>query len=883
MKLMQMPLVMVRENSVRTDKLKEMQASETIRLLKEYREKSKNIESCAEAATEEIEHYVKAHYDAMPEDCKKLIELKRNIFNKRYSKTGKFKELIERHSQLTKTKDCLEDILQLIEMKPLIEKTLEEECEKSRSVLWNIWKEEADIKCSLLHFDENLSMKLGKYLEKEPKDHNMKLKKLDGTLLKLYTRATLKPSPFSTLCRVKMLMENENKKENVSVHKEKCIQINYVHVFRLWEYVSRVPEVAKRLSYKVNYSIRKEEDGYSVSKLIDVPDENGKIYNGRTMLFRMPESEMMNRLYALRGRGQCSYSYEDLHRQMGVGEEFQDMFQMLLDRKLIYCVQRPEENSFDIIGDFLKNLKKWQIEDIPCVQQLAQTWMSVQKQLKEMEQSSDWEKRRSLYEEVHREIGELYKAYGHEKWCDKNVIYEDYIQPEIETTDRKLSEKEKKVMELLCSLNLLFDVNVRTQTQFGKQFYDKYGDSKVHTSNGTLISEMIHAGQKYNYLWENNMEVSKKEGNAPLNDCLDDLKSELLTYIRQKLQSEKQDVIKLDMNYLEELAERIPEEIKRRKRSFDFFLQFGEDSIIINNIYTGYSMYYSRFLQYFPKLWEMKGYRTYMDALFNRGEKICDMRIASGFNGNIRPKLSDYELILPSQDETEDVSMIDYRDCHYLFDPDEQRVKLYHDRIGVFTTLSLGSLMPLYLPGITGILHSIFTNSLAFKDLNKLAQTDKSPVVYMPRICIGNVVINRRSWMVNGAFFTELLAEDGDFTKDFCNLNERIEELGMPAAVFVRKNMNKEMADVFLGNSENKKLDMTMRKPQFIDFHNPLLVKLFLHMFAGEDDLVIEEAYPDYTDIDTNVCEAVYEFSMVKEGGSRIDEGKETENSLLCR
>ena len=287
MKLMQMPLVMVRENSVRTDKLKEMQASETIRLLKEYREKSKNIESCAEAATEEIEHYVKAHYDAMPEDCKKLIELKRNIFNKRYSKTGKFKELIKRHSQLAKTKDCLEDILQLIEMKPLIEKTLEEECEKSRSVLWNIWKEEADIKCSLLHFDENLSMKLGKYLEKEPKDHNMKLKKLDGTLLKLYTRATLKPSPFSTLCRVKMLMENENKKENVSVHKEKRIQINYVHVFRLWEYVSRVPEVAKRLSYKVNYSIRKEEDGYSVSKLIDVPDEvKEKIRTNAVAVFR---------------------------------------------------------------------------------------------------------------------------------------------------------------------------------------------------------------------------------------------------------------------------------------------------------------------------------------------------------------------------------------------------------------------------------------------------------------------------------------------------------------------------------------------------------------------------------------------------------------------
>lgn len=882
MNLVQMPLVMVRENSVKTDKLKKMQASETIRLLKEYREKNKKIEEFIDVVTDEIEHYVKIYYDTMSDDCKKLIELKRNIFNKRYNKTMKYKELVDRHPLLTSTKFCLDEIIQLMEIKVLIKKNLEEECDKSRTVLWNIWKEEADMKCSLLHFDENLSMKLGKYLEKNPKQHNMKLKKLDGTLLKLYTRAALKPSPFSTLCKVKMLMGDRENENNIECHPEKKIQINYVHIFRLWEYVSRVPEVAEQLNYKVNYSIRKEEKGYSVSKMTDVPDENGKIYNGRTMLFRMPESEMMDRLYALRGRGQCTYSYEELRKKMGMGKEFPEMFQMLLDKKLIYCVEKPEENSFDIIGDFLKNLKKWKVENIPCVQKLAKTLIIVQQKLKLMEQSNDWTKRSSLYEAVHHEIGELYKAYGHEKWCDKNVIYEDYIQPEIQTINRKLSDKEKKVMELFCSLNLLFDVNVRTQTEFARQFYGKYGNNKVHTSNGTLISEMIHAGQKYNYLWENNMKISKNTDNAPINICLDELKAELLTYINQKMKNGNKDVIELDRKYLEDIIKRIPQEVKRRKRSFEFFLQFADNNIVINNIYTGYSMYFSRFLQYYPKLWEMEEYRKYMNLLFNRGEKICDMRIASGFNGNIRPELSDYELILPSQSETEDASTIDYRDCYYIYDTNEQRVKLYHDKIGTFTTLSLGSLMPLYLPGITGILHSIFTNSLAFKDLNKLAETDENPVVYMPRICIENVVICRKSWMLNGNLFAELLSEDGDFTKDFCQVNEMVLRLGMPSAVFVRKNMNKQMTEVFLGNGENRKLDMTMRKPQFIDFHNPLLVKLFIHMFAGDGELIIEEAYPDYTGSDTNVREAVYEFSMVEEGVSKADESEETQDSLLC-
>ncbi len=244
MNLIQLPLVMIRENSVRTGKLREMQASETMRLLKEYRKKCKEIEASIDTVTEEMEYFVKAYYDIMPDDCKKIIELKRNLFNKRYHKAKKYKELVEKHPKLEKTKCFMSEILQLIEMKPIIENKLGEEYERGRSVLWNIWKEEKDMQCSLIHFDENLGIKLAQYLEKEPQSHNMKLKKMDGTLLKLYTRATLKPSPFSTLCRVKMLVNGKGEEKPISVHYEKIIQINYVHIFRLWEYISKMPEVS---------------------------------------------------------------------------------------------------------------------------------------------------------------------------------------------------------------------------------------------------------------------------------------------------------------------------------------------------------------------------------------------------------------------------------------------------------------------------------------------------------------------------------------------------------------------------------------------------------------------------------------------------------------
>ncbi len=81
--------------------------------------------------------------------------------------------------------------------------------------------------------------------------------------------------------------------------------------------------------------------------------------------------------------------------------------------------------------------------------------------------------------------------------------------------------------------------------------------------------------------------------------------------------------------------------------------------------------------------------------------------------------------------------------------------------------------------------------------------------------------------------------------------------------MFIRKDLHKDMADIFLGKADGKNLDMAARKPQSIDFHNPLSVLLLVKMCSDGHDFILEEAYPDYSNADCNVQEGVYELSCV--------------------
>jgi hypothetical protein len=606
--------------------------------------------------------------------------------------------------------------------------------------------------------------------------------------------------------------------------------------------------------------MRKDGNSYSVSKLIDMPEENGKLFEGKTILVRIPESEVLNRLNELRG-SKSIYSYDELTEKLGVGGN-KDVIPYLVEKKLVDSVEKLDEIPKGIIPSFINKMSEWGLDDIERVKEIISVLEKINRSLKSAASEDDWEKRKEFLTEIRQYLDDIYKSFGRDKWCEKNLIYEDYLSREISKTDFTVSEENRKTIELLSELNLLFDVNARTQCMFAKKFVSKYGNESVHTSDPTLISRIIDSNKNYNYMWDNNMLVKSSDDDPEIVKRMDALKARVIDYLRTQVSGCDSCCLKLDTEFFKGIVNEIPEEIKNRKKSFDFFLQQTEDGLVINNVYSGYMMYYSRFLQYFPDLWNSEQFKGYLDTVFNGDEKICDMRIASGFNGNIRPQITEYELILPSHQKTHETS-IDYRECYYKYDESEKRVKLHHDSIGDFTTISMGSLMPLYLPGITGLLNSIFVNSLAFKDINKLEIKKGEEIVHFPRVYIDDIVICRQSWRIPNATFELIAGGAEDACELFCNINRWIRENNIPSKVFVRKDLQKDMSEIFLGKADGKNLDMAARKPQFIDFCNPLSIQLLVKMCSDGHDFIVEEAYPDYSSDDCYVREGVYELSCV--------------------
>lgn len=859
MKYVELPLLMVRENSVNTGELYKMQADKTISAYFDYLKKTEIFNASSETVTDEIERCVKKYYDDNQADCKKLIELKREIFNKRYGRFDKYKYLLDKYEGLDETKDYFRKYEMLVKMRDDIKAFYEEEYIRARQILWDEWNGRSNLTCGLINYEENLFNKLKDYLAKPSSDHNNKIKKLDNTLLKIYTRAVLKPSPFSTFCGIRMELDDIGTAGS-EFRKESVIQINYVHVLRIWEMLSRSDEVKKRLHYRANYSMRKDGNSYSVSKLIDMPEENGKLFEGKTILVRIPESELLNKLNELRS-SKGTYSYDELLEKLGASGN-EEVIPYLVEKKLVDCVEKLDEIPKGIFPSFIRKMSEWGLDDIERVKEVISALDKIDTDLKSAASEEHWERRKDLLTEIRQDLDEIYKSFGRDKWCDKNLIYEDYLSHEIGKKDFVISEDNRKTFELLSQLNLLFDVNVRTQTMFGEKFVSKYGSESVHTSDPTLISRIIESNKNYNYMWDNNMLVKSKEDDPEIVKQMDALKAQVIDYLRTRISESKTEILKLDTQFLNDIADKIPDAIKKRKKSFDFFIQETKDGLAINNVYSGYMMYYSRFLQYFPELWNGKEFRDYLDTVFNGEEKVCDMRIASGFNGNIRPQITKYELILPSQQKIHETS-IDYRECYYKYDESEKRVKLHHDSIGDFTTISMGSLMPLYLPGITGLLHSIFVNSLAFKDINKLEIESSDEMVHFPRVYIDDIVICRQSWRIHNATFEQIVGSSADACELFCNINKWISERNIPSKVFVRKDLQKDMSDIFLGKADGKNLDMAARKPQFIDFCNPLSIQLLVKMCSDGHDFIVEEAYPDYSGKDTYVREGVYELSCV--------------------
>ncbi|MEO1367402.1 MAG: lantibiotic dehydratase, partial [Acidobacteriota bacterium] len=287
--------------------------------------------------------------------------------------------------------------------------------------------------------------------------------------------------------------------------------------------------------------------------------------------------------------------------------------------------------------------------------------------------------------------------------------------------------------------------------------------------------------------------------------------------------------------------------------------------------FPGYGKMFSRFLYLFPESFE-EALRASNNSLTT--DVLAELGDDANFNANLHPQLLPAEISYPIGEGRGQGESISTADLVVVKDPvDPHGLALRHEATGkrVFPVdlgfLSLRLRPPLYrlLAALTPAPSFGLPAPEAPKPRADSQTLDGTPgVKRRPRVYLGrHLVLHRRSWLVPASHFPHRITSESDAA-----YFERIErwrrQHEIPSEVYVRIHDpvrrrtpparhqeaeamdDKEQAE--LANREEKAASKRRgsMKPQYIDFHCPLLLDLFAHMAPPNQEftLILEERLP---------------------------------------
>ena len=330
----------------------------------------------------------------------------------------------------------------------------------------------------------------------------------------------------------------------------------------------------------------------------------------------------------------------------------------------------------------------------------------------------------------------------------------------------------------------------------------------------------------------------------------------------------------LDEDFVATVGGALPEPAELEPRSF--FLQVADDGTdqlaVVNRIYSGLTLLFSRFAHCFPDAGPeglTAGLRRYLAGIQPAGCVFAEL--TGGYdttNLNLHPQVTPYELVCPGDVSSRPPGeQIPVADLVIAEDEESGRPVLRSRRLGVrVIPVYLGFLMPFALPEVQRVLLTFSCNSMAMVDLwgGVVGTPGDEVITRLPRIRLGNVILQRQHWRVSPALLPA--RQDGMTDADrFLSWRRWRRENGLPERVFVSS--AEPSGEDRAGDVEGAPLT----KPQHIDFGSHFSLTLLdsvLRSAAG--GLVMTEMLPDLNQLwfrsgdDRYVTELTLELDGVK-------------------
>ena len=702
------------------------------------------------------------------------------------------------------------------------------EClDRNRDAMRSFFADNPYVLRTLPLINKDFIFKLNKYLNVPVKQHNADIRKLDHQLIRLFTRATMKTSPFSFLTST-CLFDLENGEQGKSEGLRSLCEANNYIIKAIYDFIIEKPHFASQVDYRLNAH---QDYGECYIFLYQRDYEKGKVYKTVDGTVRMSKKGIVELIAEQFGNRVFSFD-ELLHIFTENGVDADKAKEIIHQKLIMNHILTPhlsiDDTKEDIFREFERKTSALTDDETGTLEKVRCRIREYETLIRQFT-GADWRDRFTAVERMDRLVTEIEEILDR-KFVHNILLYEDsvYEKPRKPITAEDITGTE---LDKLQKYFRIFDQGILSYVLFSEMFLEKYGDTRIPADDLDVYKLFVEASSKLTNVWKDNFsEISFNTGEKIR--TISGLKKEMYARIQSSKDRKEPQDLKV---FIDEATEKYPEIFNTDIDSATFFLQKAEEAgeLIINKVYKGQLLFFTRFL----KLFDADRSKINDYSRYSFGPNPAEITESFGFNANVHGKIFDRRLVLNLTDQN-DPTEADVRigDCYFYYDREKKLVKLGHDALGEVNGAYLGSLaynlMPIPLRTINGMQPSTRFDT-AFLNLWEKERNEGLIADHIPRTQYGKIVFIREQYLLNSIYDLSKPADEL-----YLEILADFEQNGLPTRFFIRPYINGDDFDFY-------NMGRTALKPQYIDLKSPLLFHELLRELENQKQFVLEEIYPD--------------------------------------
>jgi hypothetical protein len=871
--IMRSPCFILRVAGVPAQGMFQLSAPDTRRALSLLHEQTAWLDEQAAELTSLLEKEVPNLRDDALRN--RLIRYKRDLGNRRLPRERAERFAVEIPARLLARLQQWEAVRTLLpDLERRAEACYEEELRRCRE---EFQKQVAhpNLLQGLLFTSHSLHEKASRYIETPIGEQHARLRKAEVMLTTMLSRAAAKTSPYSTFTTAGLGVWAESAPDDgitlPGLHQRSHVRFHDASLLRIIGGMLRHPQVKREADYRLNETLEERAGKIRFLRRLDDNRKSPRTYRNFDSLIALDASPPLRLAMQAAAEAQgAAMPYAEWAERLiassgAPAETVHRVLQQLIDLQVLEADWPFVEQEADLLGKTISFVETF---GAPVAKEIAAALRDLQGVLASFpeagldERSGLMTAMRALFERLCQLVG-----LNAEDTPANMICFEDAVLDHTAALSARTADGWMEDLAAWQRLMPLFDTHLPLQTLFAAEFVARYGEEGVCDDPRAFLEELVplyfSMFPRMGIAPDAAILATKKHG---VLRALEEARQQFTAWLEERRRDLKplQEEIVLAREELDRFHEQLPEAVRRRSLSNDVFTQAalrdGSSWLVINDIWGSTTRYLSRYLPYLDEA-ATEGLRSYLRSLHPSDELVAELSDAYGYNANLHPPLTPYELTAPFLPRAREAAAeLAWRDLVLCYDRETQRLILRHRERGRVHLLVLGFLLYSLKPYFSQVLEHLFTYSgkssmMPLFPEEAVPQEELEQIRFLPRVRVGRVVIERKKWIVPRARLILRGPKESEFAW-FARVQAWQQALGLPRRVFLRFVMiGQAERERMLGGpdgsgGEGAAANMTQFKfqfkPQLIDFDNPLLVRLFGKLLLDHPySISLEEMLPD--------------------------------------